>query len=374
MKKIQTRKRHNGRILVDLDSRAGFFRDAAGGAAEWARENSTSVFLLHHNYDKYLDQLPLLAPAGVICGRPDITLHAAIIEKGIPVVFLSPFSKPQIKTPAVTVDIAAAAEKALTHLKQRGFTRFGWYGTPDSSTLQHLRNVSSEEIILLYKSGMRGWITEVKHLRGRLSKATEPFGIITETDDHGRHVLEVARQAGLEVPHDLAVVGLGNDRLICEISTPRLSSVDLRGHAAGYTAAKLLTANSQDNRIIALPPGEVEIRESSDTIMVRDPLLAKALRNIQQKNTYLGAINELARQAGAARRTLERRCRTQFKHGPAEIVRAEILTKAKQLLTTGRLPMKRIAFECGFKSASHFAAFVRRETGMTPSEYRAQNG
>lgn len=46
---------------------------------------------------------------------------------------------------------------------------------------------------------------------------------------------------------------------------------------------------------------------------------------------------------------------------------------AMMLLASTDLPMGEIAQRCGFGSAAYFSEIFRRETGMRPSEYRAQN-
>ena len=59
-------------------------------------------------------------------------------------------------------------------------------------------------------------------------------------DDRGREVLEACRASGLQVPEDVAVVGVDNDELLCELADPPLSSVALNAEAGGYRVAALL--------------------------------------------------------------------------------------------------------------------------------------
>ena len=46
------------------------------------------------------------------------------------------------------------------------------------------------------------------------------------------------------------------------------------------------------------------------------------------------------------------------------------IEKAKQELLTGDKAIVDIAFSCGFESASYFNRVFRKQTGMTPMEYR----
>ena len=47
---------------------------------------------------------------------------------------------------------------------------------------------------------------------------------------------------GLNVPEDVAVIGVDNDEVFCELSDPPLTSVALNAETAGYRAAALLDA------------------------------------------------------------------------------------------------------------------------------------
>ena len=55
---------------------------------------------------------------------------------------------------------------------------------------------------------------------------------------------------------------------------------------------------------------------------------------------------------------------------PAEFVRQEQLRHVKHLLTATQKPIAEIAEETGLISATHFANFIRRNTGMTAREIR----
>ena len=62
-------------------------------------------------------------------------------------------------------------------------------------------------------------------------------------DIRGRQVIEACLQAGLRVPDDVAVVGVDEDRLLCELANPPLSSVVLNLEAGrlsgGRTARRI---------------------------------------------------------------------------------------------------------------------------------------
>ena len=55
---------------------------------------------------------------------------------------------------------------------------------------------------------------------------------------------------------------------------------------------------------------------------------------------------------------------------PHAYVNAARIRRAKLLLSTSNITADRIAFECGFADYAHFYRMFRRETGLSPKEYR----
>lgn len=56
---------------------------------------------------------------------------------------------------------------------------------------------------------------------------------------------------------------------------------------------------------------------------------------------------------------------------PAKYIQMIRLNKVKEALTNSDLPARQIAFEAGYENEDYFYTLFRRNTGMTPLEYRA---
>lgn len=56
------------------------------------------------------------------------------------------------------------------------------------------------------------------------------------------------------------------------------------------------------------------------------------------------------------------------------LIRQRVLTEAKRALVFTRQPIHEISFDLGFADPSHFARFFRKQTGMTPQQFRAARG
>lgn len=58
---------------------------------------------------------------------------------------------------------------------------------------------------------------------------------------------------------------------------------------------------------------------------------------------------------------------------PQELIQKKIIGIAKEELAASEKTVNEVAWQLGFQYAQHFNRFFKRNTGMTPSEYRRQN-
>jgi len=59
-------------------------------------------------------------------------------------------------------------------------------------------------------------------------------------DERSCELIEAAHIADLTLPEEVAVIGVDNDELLCNLLDPPLSSIALNLEKAGYEAAALL--------------------------------------------------------------------------------------------------------------------------------------
>jgi len=101
-----------------------------------------------------------------------------------------------------------------------------------------------------------------------------------------------------------------------------------------------------------------------------DPLVKSALEIIWNHSHRGLSVVMIARQLNVTRRTLERHFKVAHDCSVLEEVLRCRLSRAKQMLFSTHLPIKRIAYASGFSSPTHMAIAFRRLLKMSPRKFR----
>jgi LacI family transcriptional regulator len=304
---------------------------------------------------------------------------------GLHVVSLSG-SLPESDLPRVIVDHYQIGRLAAEELLRCEIRRFAYYGLKGVWYSQQRCQGFAERIAeegydcsilqvastLEGKATWHGWLGELQQW---LATLQPPFGLMGVNDHRARMAIEACRQVGWYVPHDVAVVGVDNDPIACEASSPTLTTVARNDEAIGYQAAqwldRLISGNPPAERFIQIPPIGVVARESTDMVAVDDPKLSLAVQFIRQHQGESFNIEDVLRHAAVSRRWLEYRFRDRFGRSPHEYISESRVERAKLLLgRTPRLHLQEIAQACGFTDSRNLRLVFRRQTGMSPAEYR----
>jgi LacI family transcriptional regulator len=200
-----------------------------------------------------------------------------------------------------------------------------------------------------------------------------PIGIYTPGDLHAVRLLDICHEAKIVVPDEIAILGRGNDPVICETVHPTLSSVDIDSRRIGYEAAKMLARKMANKPVVEpllFPPRQVVVRQSTDFAHVDDPDVAQAVLFIRQYACDAIDVPRVAKEVGISRRSLEIKFRQHLERTPKEEILRMKLERAKPLLERSEKTLETIAHQSGFPSAKYFSAAFLRELGETPAAYR----
>ncbi len=292
----------------------------------------------------------------------------------IPVVDLD-FALPRLAPWPVRNDERAVAETAAAHLAERGFRSFAFCGWNDGSWWESERLDAFRQAVRRAGGALAVYPRrDVGRLASWVASLPRPCGLFACNDRRGRQVLEAARIARVRIPEDVAVVGVDDDEVLCEMSVPPLSSVGLDTIRIGFEGAALLDRLMRGGRAprksTLIPPRGVVTRQSSDILAAADPAVRAAARFVSANVHRPLSVPDLARVAGVSRKTLETRFRSALGRTPRqEILRAR-LERVRDLLRRTDWPLKRVAAACGFTYPEHLHAVFRAQEGVTPAAYR----
>src|SRR5690606_12353700 len=136
--------------------------------------------------------------------------------------------------------------------------------------------------------------------------------------------------SGIGVPDDVAILAGDEDDLLCKVSWPRLSSIQLASHRIGREAAVLLAELMNGATVpqspLRLPPLQVHARHSSQVLAIDDPEVSAALRLIRERASQGIRVADIMRYLPVSRRSLEQKFRTLLGRSPGEELRRERLS------------------------------------------------
>jgi LacI family transcriptional regulator len=202
-------------------------------------------------------------------------------------------------------------------------------------------------------------------------------GIMTCNDIRGHQVIEACLQAGLRVPDDVAVVGVDEDRLLCDLASPPLSSAVLNLERAGCQAAELLdgfmSGRTRKPQRILVKPLWVVPRRSTDVVAIQDGYVAAAVRFIRDNFRQTTTVDDVVTQTGASRRSLEIRLQRSLARSIRQELQRMRSAWSKKLAVETSLSAEKIAEVSGFSSLSYMSSVLQRELAMTLTEYRRRS-
>lgn len=381
------------KVALLVETARGYGREVLQGIVRYARLHGPWAFYVTPgDFVQALPQMEEWGGTGIIARIETARVAKAILDTRLPVVAMD-LSEAQLAPGSpwagvcqLSSDSEGAMRLAIEHLVEKGLREFGFVGISGKIWSDRRQQAFVRQMAEagrsphVYPAGRRHripWSREQTIMARWLAGLPKPVGVIACNDDRGREVLAACRQARLRVPEELAVVGVDNDELLCDLSDPPLSSVALNAERAGFEAAAVLDQLmagriGKPRRLLAAASGVVA-RRSTDVLLHEDPEVAAALRFIHDNAGRPIRVYDVVASLGAARRTLEIRFRQALGRSiHAEIQRAR-LERARRLLLETDLALPKVAQACGFGSPSYLAAVFHRNLGMTPVKYRANN-
>jgi LacI family transcriptional regulator len=324
---------------------------------------------------------------GVISRLPWRGIARYVHTKGVPAVDLNE-QYADLGLPLVFNDQEAIGRLAAEHLLERGFRQFGYIGQPggfwSDGRLDGFRQAVAAagfachvfqgkgRTVADYQS--RVWETELDLVARWVSGLSRPAGIMACNAFRALQLLDACRLAQVAVPEQLAVIAGDNEDIACEMANPPLSAVINSAREIGYQAAAMLDALMQGRRLrqvqVFVPPRGIVTRRSTDVTAIDDPLVAQAVRFINEHNGERIGVEDVVARAAVSRTTLQNRFRRSLDRTILDVILDARINRAKGLLAHTGLSLEEVMRRSGFNHFQNFTDQFKQKVGTTPGAYR----
>ncbi|NIJ51292.1 AraC family transcriptional regulator [Dyadobacter arcticus] len=306
-----------------------------------------------------------------------------ILKAEIPVI-AQDFKERFTEIPNITGAYREAGELGADYFLKKGFTNFAFYGFNDivwsrerAEGFEERLKTRGHKVHYFEHKKARStelWYYKPSSLSRWLKSLPKPIGLMTCDDNQGQHITEACRHVGIRIPEEVAVLGVDNDEMICDLSDPPLSSIALDVEKGGYDAAKLLDYmirnGTDDYYDIIVKPMQVITRHSTDIYATNDDHIASSLKYIHQNIEKNLHVDEVVKQVPLSRRALEKRFLEITGYPVYKYIFNLRIEKFTQKLLDTDMSVFEIALDMGLNDSKNIARQFRQAKGCSPSVYR----
>ncbi len=386
MEKIVKKRRKRIALLIETSN--SYARGLLRGIRDYEKfHKSWSIFLIEHSRGQPdLFWLKNWEGDGIIARIENENVAKGILESGLPVIDVSAGRYiPNLVW--VETNDRMIAQLASEHLISCGLKNFAFCGDPyfnwSKFRYKNFKEFLNDSGYNCYKYELSsqgknklGWGEERKKMSNWLISLPKPIGIMACYDICGQQIIESCRSVDINVPDEVAVIGVDNDELLCELSDPPLSSVIPDTHQTGYKAAQLLDQLIRKEKIYytkyLIDPIGVAGRQSTNVLTIKDKYIADAVKFINENINKNITVGDILSNIPLSRRVFERRFIKEVNRSPyEEIIRLKLL-KVEKLLIETDLPLHLIAEKTGFKYLEYMSSLFKKKIGIPPSHYRVK--
>ena len=311
----------------------------------------------HHEPKELVHLLRLWKPEGIIAEQPHL-LAAPLRRLNLPTIW-APVDYEKKGATSIDVDDQAVGSLAAEYFLRHGFHHFAFYGQDAQYAQQRLQGYTQA----LYAQGYSStsfllpadtsttyseyWTPNGDEVIRWLKRLPKPVAVFAAHDPDGRALIECAQAADLRIPQDVAILGVNNDELVCDMCTPGLSSIRIPWSGISQKViirlAEWIEQGAHTASSEVIPPTGVAEKASTDPVHITDPTIRRCMQLLQNDSLPPTTVSALTEKLHISRRTLERSFRTFLNTSPAQWIEQQKLYHARHLLLSTPLSVKEIA-------------------------------
>lgn len=390
------------RVLVLLSQTLKAARDEISGVLRAAsRRPDLDVRILNRNLPPRAlrERIAAWTPHGIITdnrgavpavlpeSRPNCITFKDEGIRHIPIVYLD-FVCPSASS--VCVDNAAIGKCAADFFLRRKYEHFAFAGTNLSHTAGHsqarldsFRNTLRKKgfdcsLFVIDENNPNAYVKELERLRDWIAALPKPCGMLAHADVYAQLVTDACHLAKVNMPEQVAIIGVDNETDITDNMQPTLSSIlpdfEKAGELSLETLGRLISARRTPRtpfRIFYGVKALIERESTQDTHGANR--LVDAARGIIRKRSYEGIrVADIARELHVSGRLLELHFKSVLGHSVRDELLSNRLDEVKRRLQTTHDQIESIAAQCGWRSPIALKILFKKRFGMSMREWRRQ--
>ncbi|MBZ4188619.1 xylose operon transcription regulator XylR [Niabella beijingensis] len=376
------------RILLLIDHSSKFSRRVLRGLIKYSKDYGPWLFYRLPPYYK-----TLYGEKGVLKSVREWKADAVIAQAdsddvnylkglGIPVIVQN-YKERSDYFSNLTGDYRGTGVMAARFFIQRRYRDFAFYGNKNVVwSIERAEGFRSE----IEKQGGRYFHFETENLNEEqwgggyerlnqwLMSLPRPVALFACDDYFALQVSDICKLNNISIPGDIALLGVDNDDLICNLSDPPLSSIVLDVEKGGYEVGRLLHQLVLDKRTmphnVIVNPVRIELRQSTERYNVANEYIRELVQYIESAYTTALSIEALTRMVPLSRRNLETKFKNEMGVSVYQfILKCRIEHLANLLLTHPELSLLDLAIRSGFSDSRNLSRIFKKFMNCTPTEY-----
>lgn len=369
-------------VALNLSGSAGR-RVLAGLLNEQQLSRSVNIRILHNPHDLLTEPLDGGAADGIIA-FVDMDLAARLVDSKIPLVALD-FVPGLMYRRKENVSFIVEDNERIGRLGAKHLLSLGRMASvgfiPDARERGWSRIRERAFATSVRSTGHKVWVYRAgkETLDEWLKALPKPAAVMAAFDFRSKDVLDACERCSLKVPEQVAVLGVDNDRLLCENAATPLSSIDYDQEAFGSLAIKTIVKMVRSRKhwgrrklMIDMNERVVE-RSSTKPTALSAHLAGRALDFIDRHYGEDISGDDVARCLGVSRRLVELRLSEAGRPTLRKAIEERRLKELERLLKRTDISISKATSLAGFTNVQRAKYVFRNHYGTSMSDWRTQN-
>ncbi|MBR5043493.1 MAG: DNA-binding transcriptional regulator [Bacteroidales bacterium] len=378
------------RLLFITDFTEQFAYRLLKGILDYARETEPWVVCkMPPSYKKELGipgvvKWALEWHADVVIGQFDPDDDVTLFKKNGIVALAQDYIVKFDSIPNITADYDRTGAMVAERFLSLGFKNFGFFGYNNvcwsdercdgfkrkieeagyGQVFYKYDRQSIESVWNYNRPGLLEWIQELPR----------PVAIMACDDNQAIILLQACKAMGVKIPSEIAIVGVDNDEILCNLSDPSLSSVNVNIERGGYEAAKMAERMVKDSSYqgedIVLKPIMLVRRLSSSVYATKDPAILTALHFISSNIDRHINVGDVLEVVPLSRRLLEQRFLKATGTTIYKFISYQRVSRFAELLLESNDSVANIAARLDEPDTRSISRRFLAIKGCTPTEFR----